>query len=149
MIGIELCWIRFIQQQRRCARCTNVTLYRGDARRTLPLLASPDGCATIYINFPDPWPKRKHAPHRLLQADFLALCAAALMPDGDLRITTDDRAYADAIATLAARITSLRNHYPTPWVTHDTSAFTTYFAQKWRSLGRTIYYQRYRKYVRA
>ncbi|MBI4238288.1 MAG: hypothetical protein HY696_07730 [Deltaproteobacteria bacterium] len=149
LIGIELCWQRFIQQQHRCARHGNVSLYRGNARRTLPLLAQAYPCATIYINFPDPWPKRKHARNRLLQPDFLTLCAASLAPQGELFITTDDHAYAQTVARLAADTPQLRNRHVTSWVTHDASAFATYFATKWQRLGRTIYYQHYEKTVRT
>ena len=43
--------------------------------------------------FPDPWPKRRHAPRRLITENFLVGLHRALVPNGAVRIATDDREY--------------------------------------------------------
>lgn len=50
----------------------------------------------IIVNFPDPWPKRRHWKHRLVQRDFPARVASLLRPDGDgiVHLATDYGPYA-------------------------------------------------------
>ena len=44
----------------------------------------------IYLNFSDPWPKKKHAKRRLTYAPRLQEIANLLKPNGELRIKTDN-----------------------------------------------------------
>lgn len=44
----------------------------------------------IYINFPDPWPKKKQFKRRLTAPSFQKLCAAALAPGGEIWFKTDN-----------------------------------------------------------
>jgi tRNA (guanine-N7-)-methyltransferase len=54
----------------------------------------PAGSVTAFhIMFPDPWPKRRHAPRRLVTENFLASLHRALIENGAVRIATDDTAY--------------------------------------------------------
>lgn len=148
VIGIEIKHTRFVKLLRRRGTFTNLTLLCGDARLVLPMLAAAQPVDTLYINFPDPWPKRKHQHHRLMQPAFVTTCLAALAPGGQISFTTDSREYAQAVATLFAR-TPAQNLYPQPIVTEHADAYPTYFAQKWHAMGRTIYYQCYGKRLAA
>lgn len=63
--------------------------------------ALPPGSAdAIHVLFPDPWPKRRHAPRRLVQRPFLEACVSALRPGGLFRFLTDDAAYASSVETI-------------------------------------------------
>lgn len=54
----------------------------------------PPNCATaLHIYFPDPWPKKKHARHRLINEQFPALARRALAPGGIVFLRTDDHDY--------------------------------------------------------
>lgn len=143
VIGIELKSSRFAKLRRRCASLPNVSLIAGDARTVLTELAPQPRFDAIYIQFPDPWPKRRHTPHRLMQPAFLALCTHALSAHGRLHFITDDADYAENVAHLASSQPQLASTYPHPIVTENPDAFPTYFSQKWRRAGRTIYYQQY------
>jgi len=70
----------------------NLRLWDADARRLLPLLpaASLD---RLYLMFPDPWPKARHAKRRFVHPANLPLVARALRPGGDWRIASDDPTY--------------------------------------------------------
>lgn len=46
---------------------------------------------TIYINFPDPWPKKRHTKRRLTSASFLNIFKKLLTPDGSIHFKTDNR----------------------------------------------------------
>ncbi|ENI5456989.1 tRNA (guanosine(46)-N7)-methyltransferase TrmB [Staphylococcus pseudintermedius] len=45
----------------------------------------------IYLNFSDPWPKKRHAKRRLTYRSFLALYQQILREDGKLHFKTDNR----------------------------------------------------------
>jgi len=49
--------------------------------------------AALHIYFPDPWPKRKHHKHRLINERFPQLAQAALVPGGAVYLRTDDADY--------------------------------------------------------
>jgi tRNA (guanine-N7-)-methyltransferase len=71
----------------------NVRIFEDDARLLLPRL--PDAIlGRIFLLFPDPWPKRRHAPRRFVQWETLDSVARVLRPGGEFRIATDDVAYA-------------------------------------------------------
>ncbi len=46
---------------------------------------------TIYINFPDPWPKKRHAKRRLTSSLFLDVFKELLTFDGSIHFKTDNR----------------------------------------------------------
>ncbi len=46
---------------------------------------------TIYINFPDPWPKKRHAKRRLTSSLFLDIFKELLTSDGSIHFKTDNR----------------------------------------------------------
>lgn len=73
---------------------SNIRLYQGDVRfllTALPAKSSRD----IYILFPDPWPKKRHAKRRLLQPDFIAQIAEKMKSGGLLHIASDIADYVD------------------------------------------------------
>lgn len=45
----------------------------------------------IYLNFSDPWPKKKHAKRRLTYRSFLEIYKKILSPDGVIYFKTDNR----------------------------------------------------------
>lgn len=54
----------------------------------------------IIINFPDPWPKRRHWKHRLIQKSFLESAFLLLRHHGHIYIATDYGPYARKIISL-------------------------------------------------
>ena len=40
--------------------------------------------------FPDPWPKKRHAARRILQADMMDILAQLIRPNGQLVLASDD-----------------------------------------------------------
>jgi tRNA (guanine-N7-)-methyltransferase len=67
-------------------------LWPEDARRLLHLLpeASLD---RLFLMFPDPWPKARHAKRRFVHPAMLPLVARVLRPGGFWRIASDDPTY--------------------------------------------------------
>ncbi|WP_099221331.1 tRNA (guanosine(46)-N7)-methyltransferase TrmB [Listeria costaricensis] len=51
----------------------------------------PSEISRIYLNFSDPWPKKRHAKRRLTNPRFLTLYQALLPKDGEIHFKTDNR----------------------------------------------------------
>jgi tRNA (guanine-N7-)-methyltransferase len=72
----------------------NVRLHAGDARDLMAALPG-SSLGRLFILFPDPWPKARHAKRRLIQPSFVAEAARLMKPGGRLRFATDWADYAD------------------------------------------------------
>jgi tRNA (guanine-N7-)-methyltransferase len=73
------------------------------ANLELPDLFPPASVARFFVNFPDPWFKRRHRKRRVMEPGLVAAMAAALRPGGELFFQSDvwDLAL-DALAVLEA-----------------------------------------------
>jgi tRNA (guanine-N7-)-methyltransferase len=70
----------------------NLRIWPEDARRLLGLL--PEGSLDrLFLLFPDPWPKARHAKRRFVHPAMLPVVARALRPGGEWRIASDDPTY--------------------------------------------------------
>jgi tRNA (guanine-N7-)-methyltransferase len=78
----------------------NVRVLQADARSIVNLLLPDRSVSAYHIYFPDPWPKDRHAKHRLFSPFFVANLARTLRPGGLLYVATDVRDYADRIFTM-------------------------------------------------
>lgn len=67
----------------------NLRLWPGDARTLLRML--PDGSLDrLFLLFPDPWPKARHAKRRFVHPALLPVLARVLKSGAEWRIATDD-----------------------------------------------------------
>lgn len=72
----------------------NLFLWTDDARVLLRSL--PDGCLNrLFLLFPDPWPKTRHAKRRFVHPETLPLLARVLQPGAEWRVASDDPTYQD------------------------------------------------------
>lgn len=72
----------------------NVRVWNDDARLLLARLKS--GCLdTVFILFPDPWPKKRHHKRRLVSSAMLDILADKIKPGGTLLLATDHPDYAE------------------------------------------------------
>lgn len=96
--GIGHCLIKA-----RSAGVRNLRLIARDAIDVLQQQIPPASLRRINLYFPDPWPKKRHHKRRIIQPQFLALCADRLGSGGSLRIATDWANYAEYIDEVLAR----------------------------------------------
>jgi len=72
----------------------NVRLHHGDVRAVMASL--PDASVDrLFVLFPDPWPKARHAKRRLIEPGFIAEAARIMRLGARLRFATDWADYAD------------------------------------------------------
>ncbi len=73
----------------------NVRLLDANGVEGLRELFAPGSITELWTFFPDPWHKARHHKRRLVSAEFGALVASRLTPDGCWRIATDWADYAE------------------------------------------------------
>jgi tRNA (guanine-N7-)-methyltransferase len=79
----------------------NLRLWPDDARILLRLL--PDACLDrLFLLFPDPWPKARHAKRRFVHPATLPLLARVLKPGAEWRVASDDPTYQDWVTAVMA-----------------------------------------------
>ena len=94
-IGVErlLGRIQKLGKKGRRAGLTNTRGVRIESAYFLEYLLPPHSAMALHIYFPDPWPKKKHRRHRLINENFPALARQTLTPDGTVFLRTDDLDY--------------------------------------------------------
>ncbi|HOC42179.1 MAG TPA: tRNA (guanosine(46)-N7)-methyltransferase TrmB [Thermoanaerobaculales bacterium] len=86
----------------------NIRLLRTTAEDLLFRLLRPSSVDTLFVLFPDPWPKKRHHKRRLITLDSVAAMAGALRPGGRLLVKTDHAGYAAVIGEALAGERALR-----------------------------------------
>jgi len=104
-VGLEIRQALVKQVNRVAAeqRLANLTAVFSNINVDLPSLFADRSLSRVFINFPDPWFKRRHQKRRLVNDELVADLHAKLRPDGELFFQSDvfDLAL-DAMAVLEA-----------------------------------------------
>jgi tRNA (guanine-N7-)-methyltransferase len=91
LLGVEIKskWAYKVAERAQRESLVQVRVFAADARELLPRLG-PDHCLTrVFVHFPDPWWKKRHAKRRLRGTSTLEPIARLLSPGGELFIQTD------------------------------------------------------------
>jgi len=146
-LGVEISAKRVLKLARRLARSdlSNVRLVEGPAEHVLQCL--PEACVDeFWVNFPDPWPKKRHQRRRLLQPASVRLLASRLAARGLLNVATDHVDYADHVDAVLRQESQLENTYaPAPWLPAVDDRPSTSYEIEWRAQGRSLHFFRYRR----
>lgn len=147
-VGVEYSGKRVLKMARRLAKTelVNVRLVESTAEALLQDALPDAGVACFWVNFPDPWPKKRHFKRRLVQRETAALFARRLVPGGLLRIATDHPGYAEWIDEVLSAEPALANRYaPEPWRPSAPGRRPTAYELEWRSLGRSFHFFEYER----
>ncbi|GAK59801.1 tRNA (guanine-N(7)-)-methyltransferase [Candidatus Vecturithrix granuli] len=128
------------------ANLRNVKLLWGEAAHILQRYIKDASVAMLYVNFPDPWPKKKHAKRRLLNADFAAIAARKLVFDGCIEIATDIEAYAhEAMNVFDTCAEYEKLYYRTNGHAEPLRLSRTEYEEDFLRQGKTLHYAKYQK----
>lgn len=118
----------------------NVRVMRVEARWLMAKGLQPASLAAVYINCPDPWPKKRHRHRRLVNRDFLATLAHYLEPGGDFFFSTDFDDYAEDVAAQIRDLPGYRNRLHSDWV-HTMAGYPiSKYMQRFLDKGQHIYF---------
>ena len=120
-------------------RIGNVWLYRGSGVFLLRNLFPSHSLSRVYVNFPDPWPKKRHRGRRLLTPGFFALLSTRLEAGGTLFLTTDHEPYYRQAVSSASEYFDVQPKRP------PGAALLTKYAAKWKALDRPLHHAELRK----
>jgi tRNA (guanine-N7-)-methyltransferase len=123
----------------------NVRVIQADASFILDRLFGPEDISGLFMNFPDPWPKERHHPRRLIQPAFIRLVARRLVPDGELMIGTDHEDYARWITEVLEGQSDLASKHPTTFVSNIPGRKPTKYEQKAREIGSQIHFFQWKR----
>ena len=95
----------------------------------------------IYLNFPDPWPKKKHAHRRIFTRSFLDKMHTILKDDGIFYSVTDDDNYAlEIMNPIYKEAENFRNVLDSEYVHKLEGYGVTLYEEKMRAVGHNIYF---------
>ncbi|HVO01875.1 MAG TPA: tRNA (guanosine(46)-N7)-methyltransferase TrmB [Candidatus Cybelea sp.] len=124
----------------------NVRIHPDDARTLLAAL-QPQSLDRVFLLFPDPWPKRRHAQRRFVNSANLDRLAELMRPGAELRVASDDPTYQEwtlrhvpvhpAFQWLAEG--------PSDWLERPEDAIETRYEKKARAAGRTPMFFRFKR----
>lgn len=142
LVGAEVSLGSVWRTYRRMKRAglQNVRLYKGNARFLVRDVFEKGSLERVFVNFPDPWPRRKHLRNRLLQAPFFRILSSRLKAGGSLFLTTDHTEYF-AFSVEQAKESGCFDVQmgPPPEATLETK-----YARKWLDQNKPIYHAEFR-----
>jgi tRNA (guanine-N7-)-methyltransferase len=119
------------------AICTEASLF-------IRHYVKPKSVDAVHINFPDPWPKRRHEKKRLVNREFLQTLSNILKPGALLHLATDDLTYLEWALKELSFCPNWRSIYPAPnYATNLADFGRSFFGDLWQERGRTIYHIKY------
>jgi len=133
-----------------CARIdaaglNNVRVMRVEARWLMDKGLSAETLSAVYINCPDPWPKKRHRNRRLVNREFMLALAHYLIPGGDFYFSSDFDDYAEDVAGQIYNLKGYENVLSRSW-THSLPGYpSSKYMQRFLDIGQQIYYIHYRR----
>lgn len=100
VVGIEIrrrFGIRLAQQCGLAGEPKNLRVIWGDAKILLPKLFAQGSLSAMFVTFPDPWWKKRHAKRRLVDTHFAAEIAEKLKQGGHIWVKSDVAMIAEEI----------------------------------------------------
>ncbi len=112
-IGVDLRYKRLVYAARKLAKrkLVNVKLLRQNIVN-LPNIFEANTVSAVYINFPDPWPKRRQQKNRYLSADFCLSLKKMLLKSGKVHLKTDDQGYFEYAAKQLGEFFEIKMDHP-------------------------------------
>jgi len=116
---------------------SNVRILNNDAPFSLRELFSNNSIQHIVMNFPDPWPKKRHKERRMLQPSFIQTLGAVLSDRGLFELVTDQRWLAQDCLFMFSQ--SDRFFELNAVEKNPERVLRTKYEKKWRDSGCDIY----------
>ncbi len=124
----------------------NVRVLRVEAREFIAARIQPSSLRAVYINCPDPWPKKRHRKRRLVNEKFVAFLRTYLAPGADLYFATDFDDYGTDVAEMLPAVDGLVNVLaPDPFRHQLEDYHLSKYMEKFMEQGKKIYFIHYRK----
>lgn len=145
-VAVEMKWARVckIWGQIKRRGLSNLIVVYGEGQEATKHYFPPECAEQVFVNFPDPWPKKRHAKHRLINPSFIAEIARLLKPGALLTLVTDDPHYSQVMIKALQAQPLLTSCYENPFYTSELPGYgSSFFEDFWRQQGKLIRYHQY------
>lgn len=144
IVGVEVSQWCAAKGARRvmAAGLDNVRILHGDARFLLRKCFEPETVSRVYMNYPCPWPKARHAQRRVTVPLFADLLNFLLTAGGTFELATDVDWYARECAQVMADSGAFDAE---PVVTNAARPYVTKYERKWKAMGKDTWLLTVRK----
>lgn len=129
LASVSRAWRRMRREGIHAAR-----LFKGNARFLVRDVLGEKALHRVYVNFPDPWPRKRHQDNRLLQSGFFDLVSTRLESGGSIRLTTDHEEYFEFARAEAA----VSGRFVEEVLDPPRETLETKYALKWQADARHI-----------
>jgi len=100
----------------------------------------------VYVNFPDPWPKERHAKHRLIQSEFIELLSGVVKNQGVVTYATDDPPYSKQMIQVMLSDPNWKHLFPEPYYVQNWDDYGhSWFRNLWKEKGRDFFYMQFER----
>jgi tRNA (guanine-N7-)-methyltransferase len=106
-----------------------------DARFMMKELFADASLDEVIMNFPCPWPKKRHARRRVTAKDFADALAAVLKIGGTFELMTDEEWYALDARKILSQHGALST---TAYEVNPARSVTTKYERKWQEMGKDV-----------
>jgi len=128
------------------AGVTNVRVLRVEAREFIVAHIPENSLAALYINCPDPWPKKRHRKRRLVNSTFMEFVRTYLQSGADFFFATDFEDYGQDVAAFMALQPGYMNLLAPDLYRHDLGGYhRSKYMLKFMAEGKQIHFVHYRK----
>jgi tRNA (guanine-N7-)-methyltransferase len=124
----------------------NLCIIWGEGAKVTSEFFFSESIGEVFINFPDPWPKRRHAKNRIIQPSFLDALHRILIKTGKLTFVTDDPDYSQVALNEMATSQKFKNLHPEKGFIDVKEGYgSSYFEELWRSKDKKILHHEFIK----
>lgn len=123
---------------------SNLIVVCGEAESFIDHYVAEDSATEIYINFPDPWPKDRHAKNRIVKEPFITSLSKVCKKGAIATFATDDPSYSLNMISKMNQNQSWKSLLPDPCFITDLPGYgSSYFDEMFRMMGRQIFYMQF------
>jgi tRNA (guanine-N7-)-methyltransferase len=124
-VGVDIMSDRVIRANRKRERARLPLLHfiRADAADFLAVVPEDTRFTSVFVLFPDPWPKRRHHKNRVMTAAFLSAVAARTAKSACLYFRTDHEEYFHSAAAILRAHTDWKEEADTTFPLEEPTVF--------------------------
>lgn len=138
--------VRKIWSKMKNHEIKNMLIVCGEALTFTRYYIPEDCIEAAYVNFPDPWPKKKQAKHRLVQKSFVTELARVMKHHGRVTFATDDGPYSDQIIQEMCEFSRWKSCFDKPYYVSEFPNYgSSWFESLWREKGKNFYFMQFEK----
>lgn len=134
--------LRKLSKRNKRLGLTNCRFLRCEVWHLISQYIKDESVHRFHILCPDPWPKEKHKPFRLISSEFVGRLASKLKTGGILHFSTDDNPYFESALDVLGKADFFKRDDS---LIDDVLDIKTDFEKKWNEMGLRVNHASWQK----